>query len=285
MHSLSIDSRNLLLALTVAVCCLPACSSSEPAGYGATCAEVSECGGETPLCSEGACVACAGNADCRSDDPVCNDDGLCAECAADADCPAGEPFCVSDGRCGECRSNEDCGVAQPICTPRGHCEPACTDSATCEDNELCHPTLGACTECADDNDCFGREDGPLCDPDTLRCVNCINSEDCGVASPFCIGGRCEECIQNTDCGAGYVCDDDLECRRSCESDLQCTDGDRGHCIVETGACVECELDAHCTFDEDQPVCIVNQCKECRTSEDCPSDNPICNLENNECVGG
>jgi Cys-rich repeat protein len=171
-----------------------------------------------------------------------------------------------------------------VCVPNGECEPACTDDTMCDGDEICHPDLGACTECSDDNDCVGR-DGPLCDPDRLKCVDCLSASDCGIASPFCITGDCEECIQNTDCGAGQVCDDDLECRAFCDADAQCTDGDRGHCIVETGACVECVEDLHCDFDADKTVCIVDQCEECRVNEDCPPDNPICDTENNECGGG
>lgn len=278
------STRSLLLVLAAAWC-LTACGKSSPAGYGGVCDDVADCGGETPICSEGACVECTGGAECGGGDPVCTSDGLCAECDGDADCPASAPFCDSRGECVECETNAHCGVAQPVCMPNGRCEEACTSAATCENDELCHPDLGACAECADDNDCVGNEDGPLCDPVRLRCVDCLEASHCGVASPFCIDGDCEECIQNTDCGVGHICDNDLECRTSCTADAQCDDGDRGHCILETGTCVECEVDAHCTRDQDQRVCIADRCEECRVNEDCPLDNPICDLENNECNGG
>ena len=279
----SCSKWSLLLALAAAWC-LAGCGSDASRGYGARCTDAADCGGETPLCSGGSCVECAAEADCDGRDPLCTNDGFCAECNGDGDCPAGAPFCDDRGRCRECGNDGHCGAGQPVCI-RGECEPSCTADSMCDQDQLCHPSLGACVECAEDNDCYGNEDGALCDPDRLRCVDCLSGGDCGVARPFCIGGDCRECIQNTDCGAAQICNGDLECRSSCSSDADCDDGDRGHCIVQTGICVECELDTNCTYDADQPVCIGGRCEECRGNDDCPADNPTCDLENNECGGG
>lgn len=281
----SLNFESSLWVVIAAAWCLAACGSASPGGHGAECDDVADCGGETPICAGGSCVECTGASDCGAGDPLCTNDGFCGECNSDRDCPAGAPFCDDRGECVECESNSHCGVAQPVCLPDGDCEPSCTDDTMCEADELCHPGLGACVECADDNDCVGNGDGPLCDPVRLKCVDCLDARDCGVASPFCINGDCEECIQNTDCGAGQICDNDLECRSNCESDAQCDDGDRGHCIVETGVCVECERDSHCTFDDEKSVCIADRCEECRESDDCPRDNPVCDVEKNECGGG
>ncbi|MFT5356974.1 MAG: hypothetical protein ACI9KE_004201 [Polyangiales bacterium] len=248
--------------------------SGEPIGHGARCTAVSECGGETPLCSGGFCVECVSPTDCPGSD-ICTGRGFCGECTQNSECSGGEdPFCdATRGRCVECTSAGDCSADEPICDPDGECRMAC-DASSCDQDELCHPTISTCVECSSAVDCGG--DKPLCDTNTFECEECLSNSDCGAADPYCVDGECSECIQNSDC-AGGLCDDDLECRSACMSDAMCMEGDRPHCDVASGDCEECNTDAQCE-EADKPVCMLNECEECRTTTDCQVAGEVC-IEN------
>lgn len=87
--------------------------------------ECRECLQNTDCGSGGACnqdlecvVSCADDSQCNGDTPACDVvTGICHECIDDARCAADDPdkpVCV-ENRCEECRIDTDCPVDQPIC--------------------------------------------------------------------------------------------------------------------------------------------------------------------------
>ena len=61
-----------------------------------------------------------------------------------------------------------------------------------------------------------------------------------------------------------------EVRPACQSDIDCTNPDEGPaCVVETGTCVACIENRHCT-DQNRPFCIDQQCTPCTSDTQCPT---------------
>lgn len=198
------------LTLTLGSLLALACTGSSGAvgvdpGAAASCESAAECGPTAPLCGpEGTCVQCADELDCDAGRCV---GGACVECAADADCTGDAPFCLGR-RCVACRGPVDCEPEEPVCAPDGDCLPPCPLTG-CEPEKRCHPTLGACVDCAEDADCVGSD--PRCDPVELECVECLSGADCGGANPICVDGECEACVTDADCPSGQRCNASLEC--------------------------------------------------------------------------
>ncbi len=69
--------------------------------------EETQCAGLTPLCREGRCAGCVGDADCAPPTPYCSSLGLCETCLDDSQCASPNPHC-EDGSCIQCRQDADC---------------------------------------------------------------------------------------------------------------------------------------------------------------------------------
>jgi hypothetical protein len=136
----------VLLAAALAACRTepnPAyCDDTRPCGEGTTCEAnacvsiggggadagcATECGGGTPYCVAGSCVACRQAVDCPGETPMCGAAGACEPCLADDQCAA-RPDGTVAGLCtpgGACVLDDDvvlvdgeaaCGaVAAPFC--------------------------------------------------------------------------------------------------------------------------------------------------------------------------
>ena len=230
--------------------------------------------------SVGGGTACTSSAQCPGRTPQCNTaTGTCVECLTDANCDADET-CDSNFCKETCSATNDCGGDRNCDVPRGVCVECETNADCTEGGEpVCDPRSDSCVECASNNDCGAGS--PICVAN--ECEDCARDADCGAGEPFCIQNDCRECRTDGDCGARQACDGDGECQSRCESNADCS-GDRGVCMTETGACVECLSDADCT-DSGKPGCLLreNKCEECSTNEHCDGDE-VCDVEDGKCEG-
>ena len=201
------------------------------------CADADDCGGETPICEDGLCVACDADADncdevddglvcadsgacvecldnnqCDGETPICGDDAACEACRVDTECAAleaGTPLCNLDvGDCRQCLTSDDCGDETPICNDAGFCQ-ACGESggdAACNDKD---PALAACGESGE-------------------CVECR----VGESLQFCSGGE-------PICGADSTCE-------ACNADAQC---EELGAAFGPGICLD-HLDGRCATEDE-----------------------------------
>ena len=203
------------------------------------------CGGETPHCVGGRCMACV------TDD----------HCPGEARCEANR--CV--GPAGACERNQDCPGETPVCQ-QGRCvecgtDRHCTGEQTCVDNRC---QGGVSSECGYDGDCGV---GQRCVE--RRCVDdpggCRSDQDC-PEDQRCRGGRCVTqqggCVADGDCGANQACQNgqcvprDQPGQRSygetTAAASECASGFAGvwdnqvFCSIPCGQSQDCPLASMCT---------------------------------------
>lgn len=207
------------------------------------------CGGDTPLCHNGACV------------PICE-----AQCG-DA-CP---DFQTDPSHCG------GCGIA---CTAGRRC-----DGGTCVSDELCPGQVLCDGECRDAPcECDNGEAVCQIAPEAFECADLSqddhNCGDCGIAcgpEQECVDGLCvAECGEGlTACGDACVdlhrdpahcgrCDNPCGEGQICVNE-ECTDGQPVEC--DSCPCAEClERD-----DPPQSCCEVDGDVYCFAISECPED--------------
>jgi hypothetical protein len=91
----------------------------------------------------------------------------------------------------------------------------------------------------------------------------------GTGGATADAGACVDCDQDEVCHPAS-----RQCADRCASDGDCSSGDRPHCDLPVGACVQCRSDVDC--EGDRPRCLAASCVECVSDFDCtdPSD-PLC----------
>lgn len=162
---------------------------------------------------------------------------------------------------------------------------ACTADSDCRIASLyCHPTLGRCVECFDDQDC-STADATHCDAELFRCVSCTQDAHCAEGSR-CDGveRRCaQSCATTQDCVDAHACKNGL-CV-ACDRDVECRESDasRPVCSASGLDCVSCREDAQCPQLEFCDV-LSGRCVACLSSADC-NDDTVCNPLLLECVAG
>ncbi|MGC4119789.1 MAG: hypothetical protein QM765_35485 [Myxococcales bacterium] len=147
------------------------------------------CTGGTPICSGGACVACAANGDCASSavGHVCRSN-VCVGCAFNSDCSGTKPVCnTGQWQCIACTSSASCGGQ--VCNANGSCSASCSG---CLQNGICYPI-----------------DAAHCGPVGGACTG-----SCSGTTPICGSGTCRKCGANSECtgaSTGYTCKSDGGC--------------------------------------------------------------------------
>jgi hypothetical protein len=148
------------------------------------------CTPEAPICYEGSCVGCVGNADCRNQCPPEQECGpqVCHrfQCMGDdfcnrVNCPEGTR-CINEARrcspSGQCDEDEDCPPCGMLCDQaRRVCyknNGGCDHNGDCPPNLVCNTELNLCEGCADNTQCRQRQ---LCLPNPVlgRPNVCIQS--------------------------------------------------------------------------------------------------------------
>lgn len=103
-----------------------------------------------PFCVSGSCVECEGPDDCGGATPICSDGGTCVECGSNTDCGGNTPYCDLAGSCVECLNVGHCGdgvgCTDDACNG-GVCsntpdDDNCADSGDACNPNVCHPTNG-----------------------------------------------------------------------------------------------------------------------------------------------
>jgi len=90
-----------------------------------TCTTSADCSGNTPVCTNGTCVACDAQNACPMSELCKTDDGTCVACLTSTDCAAADPVCdAASNTCRSCKLDSECSSG------------ACADDGTCvpEDN-------------------------------------------------------------------------------------------------------------------------------------------------------
>lgn len=217
------------------------------------CGSGDECDGATPFCVSGSCVECAGDANCTM---------------------AGEEQCVA-GACEQCdpTGNAGCSGAMPICDAATKTCVPCDGTHACPSPLMCN--AGRCTGCNENADCNGTETTPVCGAGG-ECEACDADSDC---EPGCVGATCDQCLPDGSCAqcdprsgqnnAGClstsgtpICDAaDATCRACQVADCSGATPGCATTGANTGRCVQCTNDSHCTS----------------------AATPLCNTTNNTCV--
>ena len=166
---------------------------------GAACAG---CGGGTPFCVGGACVRCAGAADCNDSNP-CTTNG-CNTSSGSCQHPA-----VADGT--SCTGGVCMG---------GTCVAGCTSHTDCTDpaNARCDTSTNTCVPCSAGSQCAHLAATPVCDRSAGaglpgRCIAV-----CPPSSPGCLSVRntCEPGFNSSFCGSdGDACVDCAAMSQTC----------------------------------------------------------------------
>jgi hypothetical protein len=122
-----------------------------------------------------------------------------------------------------------------------------------------------------------------CEPN-IGCAVCATNAGCtDPTKPACVAGACRECGDGAPCGAASACfPNDHKCHPKCATNADCP-GDSPTCVVATGTCVGCQLNADC-IDPAAPVCEPTsaQCRQCGTSADCGAAEPACDINDGKC---
>ena len=167
-------------------------------------------------------------------------------------------------------------------------QPACTDAASCNDNDVC--TTDTCNA---DGTCSNTNNTAACDDD----------DDC-TANDVCAAGECAGtaiagcCADDNDCAANEVCVNN-ECTLVCTTAADCNDNNV--CTTDTcdnGACgnanntVACDDGDICT---DQDVCANGACAGqdvvctdalfCNGVESCNATTGACDAGTSPCAAG
>ncbi|GEM_PF-2412397 len=204
-----------------------------------------------------------------------NEVGVEPECTGEnvlTKCEPGQG-CV-EGKCGQCRSAGDCasgyGCASGMCGP-------CTAAGQCAEGQGCRN--GVCGGCVKATDC---REGEACV--SGECGACSTAQGCfGLV---CLDGACSPCAGPEQCaaqyGSEYGCDGGVCVRESCQSDVDCAETGR-LCDQQTFKCVECQTTGACIGSlayGPGHQCLAGECTKgnCASSDDCPSDAPICGAD-------
>lgn len=243
----------------------PECSVPEDCPTAATC-QVATCEGETcgvenldatntceikapddGVCSEGACVECVDNTQCKDPETCDTENNVCVA-----------PHCLN-GTTDEDETDLNCGGAD--CAP-------CANDLACVGADDC--TSGFCDNlvCAS------------CDGDD---ANCAANEFCN-ASGVCVadladGATCESAGQ---CGSGFCADDgsgtaSVCCTTECDGDCRACSGNGGTC-VNAAATDTCGDPATCNGDDLKPqdmcdgagTCVAGTAAVCADNFTCDS---------------
>jgi len=211
-----------------------------------------------------------------------------AAACADIELVALRAGSAGDGGTGpDARPQRDGGapLATPDATKEGGTPPPPPSCATgcVSPTAVCDAQGDRCVACTVDAHCAGTSRGH-CDPVAGRCVECTIASDCGPGfvcrrpTGTCALG----CAVDADCPEG-VCDVARGACTQCQSDRDCTDGERGLCNTTLGRCVECNVDADCTEGgrcDPGP----GRCRQCLTAADC-GGGEVCDPEEGQCRTG
>lgn len=148
----------------------------------------------------------------------------------------------------------------------------CTSSALDCSGGLAVCNSGACVPCSTDNGSGGAGQCPT------------------TGSPACVNGACVQCSTGNTSACAGSCDTVLNTCTGCNGDYQ--SGTTRPCLTSTrpicknpgdsGACVECSSDAHCSGFPSKPYCdqATNTCVACTDSTQCTSTSaPVCSTGN------
>ncbi|MSQ81439.1 MAG: hypothetical protein EXR77_00775 [Myxococcales bacterium] len=205
----------------------------------------------------------------------------CKGCATTG-CPNGEkcnfktnpPACLASKKtCESCLQDKDCdnGLrcvkfgSEKVCSPDCSGGQACPDNSTCVSyvSEATKACAFAATKC-----CYG----PNC---TSACASCKGK---------CIAGVCQECSKNADCPNNGTCNLNSY---TCVTAATCPPANKPANKIkkkDTGECVECTNDTHCTGSTGGPKCNLqsNICEKSSSSNECSvcgGDYPGCVEQN------
>lgn len=217
----------------------------------------------TALAAIGAAAACG---DVQTD-LIVREPPAAGVCRSDEDCSGDAPRCeTATNHCVECLETRDCAEAQVCALPAARCVSGCVVAGCSQDAPVCE-TSGVCRGCETDDECAG--DTPRCNTEGT-CVACLDASDCTDSEePFCSpSGRCAECISDGHCDdADERCSAVLgECATPCETEgagSACSFDDP-ICDPDIGFCVECRSDDDCDSDE---RCLASECEDAEEEED------------------
>jgi MYXO-CTERM domain-containing protein len=165
---------------------------------------------------------CTGDDDCIDPDgPYCDPlMNVCVQCLESEHCE--QDFLCHAGSCiPKCFDDSDCSEPQSLCNPNGLCV-ECFDDAHCSsDLPVCILELGACRQCAVDEDC---PDWwlPVCVPGIYRCEQCMDDSDC-LEEEHCSSRQCKPDV----CEPG-----ELSCSEHVEAVTMCNPRGSGFLIEE-----------------------------------------------------
>ena len=154
----------------------------------------SECNLPGQFCDDaGLCVACLGNQQCMSPQPVCYlgsgpSYGTCVQCLKASDCPKGQA-CNLERLCAPgCLQGEPCSGDTPICEGDAGVCVSCLSATQCTGGLVCEN--GACMECTSDFECsLNYPNLWVCSPEN-NCVQCRVDADCPQGE-HCVGTGCK----------------------------------------------------------------------------------------------
>jgi hypothetical protein len=161
---------------------------------GSTC---QSCGGATPICEGGACVACTADAQCAAAGlgaRCCH--GRCQACCETADCPSPQCQSCQNGTCVAANGGQICGMSTTsggatrccngscpdlVCVPVGASGPSCNPGDSCNGVNCCsgHPSTCVVDQC-------------FC-PQSFPGESCGSDADCAgnTSAKACICGTCQ----------------------------------------------------------------------------------------------
>ena len=183
------------------------CFDENPANCPDTNACTPACGGGTPHCKLGVCVACLEDAHCPQGQTCNTNNGTCS--GGGPQCGGGTPhWNEAKGTCVQCLNDTHCGGS--VCNPQTN---------TCE-NDICGTCADPYPACAEVNGEF-------------YCVQCTDDSYCGQ------GGTCQ--IDTYSCQGGTVnnpdpCSSDADCDAGVSGFNLACDLDSGFCYDKDGGC-------------------------------------------------
>jgi len=266
------------------------------------CSSSAHCAHHTdyPVCVSGNCARCGTNNDCMDPSHAKCDDG-CVPCSRNLECSGrfGNRNICHQGDCMECRTNVDC-----MDPARGKCSDyvclACSSPEDCAHFGHFTCLSGLCqvrAECSSHEECWaiGDRSKTRCEMRSGRCVACETNQDCerfaqhrGVPYSRC---RQRVCSTRDECGADIDCQDPMKSNcalgrggdgqnicTSCVTDNDCKQFDQHKCVV---AKTLSDTDAY----QYKRTGGVKSCVrlECIADNDCPMENPVCDLTRNKCT--
>lgn len=187
------------------------------------CSSNSDCPSNLPACSEGKCVECLNDGDCKgvSGRPYCNKvNKECAQCAKDAHCTTGLKKCHALGACRQCDTDADCPPNGPRCERTSGLCARCSTDADCKNLKLppgfplgtkCGPVetyvgVNVCMPCVKDSDCSDQrfKKCKLDEWGTRQCIGCKTDAECCKGSGPC-PLKCDVATATCTCTADAEC--------------------------------------------------------------------------------